>query len=113
MWERQTYSAPMTLVEKTVTANGIYDYPISDSADGYSSVIVDVPNTTLQSLTITPSTSQQIFTGNKQMGNTPLMTTKVSQGGAATPRTATFYEMKPSVGTEYWVVPIEYTNSGA
>lgn len=46
---------------------------IGEYADGYSKVTVNVPPTTLQPLTITPSTEQQIFNTNSQMGDTALM----------------------------------------
>ena len=35
---------PPVLIDKTITKNGTYD-PSDDSADGYSSVVVDVPST--------------------------------------------------------------------
>ena len=51
---------PLNLIAKSVTANGTYSAS-SDNADGYSSVTVNVPTggATLQSKTVTPTTSQQ------------------------------------------------------
>lgn len=60
--ERQTRSADeVTLITKTITANGTYSAS-NDSADGYSSVVVNVPTgstPTLQTKSVTPTKSQQ------------------------------------------------------
>lgn len=51
---------PLNLITKTITANGTYSAS-SDNADGYSSVTVNVPSGggTMQTKTVTPTTSQQ------------------------------------------------------
>lgn len=51
---------PLNLIAKSVTANGTYSAS-SDNADGYSSVTVNVPSGggTMQTKTVTPTTSQQ------------------------------------------------------
>lgn len=41
--DRQSFSSPPTLVQKTITANGTYNPISTDSADGYSQVTVNVP----------------------------------------------------------------------
>lgn len=62
-----------TLVPKTISQNGTYN-PSSDSADGYSSVTVNVPSgtPTIQSLSVTPSTSQQTFNASGVDGYKPV-----------------------------------------
>lgn len=56
-------SSTPTLVTKNITANGTYNAS-SDSADGYSSVTVNVPTPTpsLQTKSVTPSESSQTVT---------------------------------------------------
>lgn len=51
---------PLNLIAKSITANGTYSAS-SDNADGYSSVTVNVPSSggTMQTKTVTPTTSQQ------------------------------------------------------
>ena len=51
---------PLNLITKTITSNGTYTAS-SDNADGYSSVTVNVPSSggTMQTKTVTPTTSQQ------------------------------------------------------
>lgn len=43
LYYRMTFSAPATLIEKTITANGTYNPIQTDYADGYSLVTVNVP----------------------------------------------------------------------
>ena len=53
---------PLNLIAKSVTANGTYSAS-SDNADGYSSVTVNVPSGgSMQTKTVTPTTSQQTVT---------------------------------------------------
>lgn len=79
---------------------------MSDSyADGYSKVTVNVPPTTLQSLTVTPSTEQQVFNASSQMGNTALMTVYVF--GKSNPS----LQIPLAVGTNYWLVLTSYSGS--
>lgn len=51
---------PLNLISKSITSNGTYTAS-SDNADGYSSVTVNVPSGggTMQTKTVTPTTSQQ------------------------------------------------------
>lgn len=42
--DRQEYGSPTTLVQKTITANGTYNPILTDYADGYSLVTVNVPS---------------------------------------------------------------------
>ena len=69
-----------TLTTKSITANGTYNAS-SDSANGYSSVTVNVPtgSPTIQSLTVAPSTTQQIFNASGVDGYKPVTVSAVSQ----------------------------------
>ena len=51
---------PLNLISKSITSNGTYSAS-SDNADGYSSVTVNIPSSggTMQTKTVTPTTSQQ------------------------------------------------------
>ena len=73
-------SSSATLIEKTITANGTYNAS-SDSADGYSSVTVNVPTgtPTIQSLTVNPSTTQQTFNASGVDGYKPVTVSAVTQ----------------------------------
>lgn len=44
--DHQQFSAPAILTSKTITSNGTYNPILTDSADGYSSVTVNVPGWT-------------------------------------------------------------------
>ena len=69
-----------TLTTKTITQNGTYNAS-SDSADGYSSVTVNVGGSspTIQSLTVNPSTTQQTFNASGVDGYKPVTVSAVSQ----------------------------------
>ena len=75
-----------TLTTKNITANGTYNAS-SDSADGYTSVTVNVPSTqpTIQSLTVTPTTSQQTFNASGVDGYKPVTVNAMPSGTAGTP----------------------------
>ena len=68
------------LTTKSITANGTYTAS-SDSADGYSSVTVNVPTgtPTIQSLTVNPSTTQQTFNASGVDGYKPVTVSAVTQ----------------------------------
>ncbi len=89
--DRQTYDTPMTLVAKTITANGTYNPIITDSADGYSSVTVNVPtpSPSLQAKTnITPTTSSQTITADSGYdGLSSVQINAMPSGSATTPAT--------------------------
>ena len=69
-----------TLTTKNITSNGTYNAS-SDSADGYSSVTVNVPTgtPTIQSLTVAPSTTQQTFNASGVDGYKPVTVAAVTQ----------------------------------
>ena len=69
-----------TLTTKTITQNGTYNAS-TDSADGYSSVTVNVGGSspTIQSLTVNPSTTQQTFNASGVDGYKPVTVSAVSQ----------------------------------
>lgn len=94
------YEYPKQLIEKTITANGIYDssknsYLSGEFIDGYSKVTVNVPPTTLQSLTIIPSTEQQIFNASSQMSDTALFTCRYTSGSSQS------FPIELTIGTNY------------
>ena len=68
-----------TLTTKTITQNGTYNAS-SDSADGYSSVIVNVSSSspTIQSLTVTPSETEQTFNSSSVDGYKPVTVGAIS-----------------------------------
>ena len=74
------------LTTKSITANGTYTAS-SDSADGYSSVTVNVPTgtPTIQSLTVNPSTTQQTFDASGVDGYKPVTVNAMPSGTAGTP----------------------------
>lgn len=75
-----------TLIDKTITANGMYDAE-DDDADGYSSVTVNVPSgsPTLQSKTVsyTPSESTRSETVTADSGYDGLNSVAVSVGAVS------------------------------
>lgn len=75
-----------TLITKSITVNGTYTAS-SDSADGYSSVTVNVPTDTptIQSLTVNPSTTQQTFNASGVDGYKPVTVNAMPSGTAGTP----------------------------
>lgn len=96
-----------TLVTKSIVTNGTYN-PVSDNADGYSSVTVNVPSVqpTIQSLTVNPSTSQQSFNASGVDGYKPVTVNAMPTGTAGTP-TAT----KGSVSNHSVTVTPSVTNT--
>lgn len=88
---RQTYSAPVTLVEKTITANGTYNPILTDYADGYSLVTVNVPSSSpnLQAKTnISPTTSSQTIQADSGYdGLSSVQINAMPSGSATTPTT--------------------------
>lgn len=87
--DRQVYEHPRTLVSKTITANGTYNPILTDGADGYSSVIVNVPSgsPSLQAKTnINPTTSSQTITADSGFdGLSSVQINAMPSGTAGTP----------------------------
>lgn len=110
-----------TLTTKNITTNGTYNAS-SDSADGYSSVTVSVPSSspTIQSLSITPTTSQQTFNASGVDGYKPVtvaaMTTMTLPTSAASSATSG-YTSKATIGrstaAQYINIPPGYNSAGA
>lgn len=111
-WEldgRQPLDYKKTIVEKTLTANGVYN-PTSDFsnfAHGYSPVTVNVPKTTLQPLTVTPSAAQQVFNGSVQMGENELTNAALFKN---TFNRGYVNNFKLVVGTDYWLKLVRYSS---
>ena len=68
---------------KTITQNGTYDAEDEDY-DGYSSVTVNVGSSgpTIESLSVTPSTSQQTFNSSSVDGYKPVVVAAMPSGSA-------------------------------
>lgn len=70
------HTGDATLGEKTITANGVYNAS-SDNLDGYSKVNVNVPTggdtPVIESLSVTPTTSQQTYNDSDVDGYKPVV----------------------------------------
>lgn len=88
-------------------ANGIYDPSknFNEYASGYSKVTVNVPPTTLQPLTATPSTKQQVFNASSQISDTMLFSYKYSAYGGG------LFPVELTIGTDYWLVLTRYNGT--
>ena len=76
--EKQVSSSGATLITKTITINGTYDAD-DDSADGFSSVTVNVPSANLTTKTITTNGTYRASTDN--VDGYSEITVNVSGGG--------------------------------
>ena len=110
-----------TLTTKNITANGTYNAS-SDSADGYSSVTVNVPSSspTIQSLSITPTTSQQTFNASGVDGYKPVtvaamptMTLPTTAASSATSGYTSKATIGRSTAAQYINIPPGYNSAGA
>ena len=72
-----------TLIEKTITINGIYD-PADESADGYSIVDVEVPEATLTTKSITENGTYLASTDNVDGYSSVTVEVSSSGGGPVT-----------------------------
>ena len=79
-----------TLITKSITANGTYSAQ-DDSADGYSSVTVNVPTSTpsLQSKTVSPTESQQTVSADSGYDGLSSVTVNAMPTGTAGTPTVT------------------------
>lgn len=88
------------LQTKTITQNGTYDAE-DDGVDGYSSVTVNAGGTTptIQSLTVTPTTSQQTFNSSSVDGYKPVVVNAMPSGSVTAPSSITGTSASVSTGT--------------
>ncbi len=103
-----------TLTTKSITSNGTYNAS-SDSADGYSSVTVNVPTgtPTIQPLTVAPSTTQQTFNASGVDGYKPVTVAAVSQTNLTADNIKSGTTVTISNGTSnLWSVTGTYTGGG-
>jgi len=110
-----------TLISKNITANGTYNAS-SDSADGYASVTVNVSTgtPTIQSLTVTPSTTQQTFNASGVDGYKPVtveampaMTLPTTAASSATSGYTSKATIGRSTAAQYINIPPGYNSTGA
>ena len=108
------------LTSKTITQNGTYNAS-SDSADGYSSVTVNVSGSlpTIQSLSVTPSTSEQTFNASNVDGYKPVvvaamptMTLPTSVAASATSGYTSKATISRSTSDQYINIPTGYNSAG-
>lgn len=80
---REIAGKVVKLKTKTITQNGTYDAEDEDY-DGYSSVTVNVGGSgpTIESLNVTPSTSQQTFNSSSVDGYKPVVVAAMPSGSA-------------------------------
>ena len=80
---REITGKVVTLSTKSITQNGTYDAE-DDGYDGYTSVTVNVGGSgpTIESLNVTPSTSQQTFNSSSVDGYKPVVVAAMPSGSA-------------------------------
>lgn len=104
--ERQTSSSGATLVTKTITTNGTYDAE-DDSADGFSSVTVNVPSANLTTKTITANGTYRASTDNVD-GYSEITVNVSGGGGSGTSAHTIYFEYLDGTNT---TIPVDYSDS--
>lgn len=82
------HTGDATLGEKTITQNGVYNAS-ADGYDGYSRVTANVPTggdtPVIESLSVTPTTSQQTYNDSEVDGYKPVVVAAMPTGTEGTP----------------------------
>lgn len=113
----------LTLDSLSVTENGTYNVADDERGlDGYKTVVVSIPSITptIQSLSITPSTSEQTFNSSSVDGYKPVtvaamptMTLPTSAASSATSGYTSKATISRSTSAQYINIPPGYNSTGA